>query len=91
MRFKLIVLISMPLFGCGVRDFPTVESRGSLHAMMMQNDVDAKVRLDTLQQREHMYGLGAVENLEGEIFVWTVTSACRGFETTRSRPFEATV
>lgn len=38
--------------------------------MMMQNDVGEKVRLDTLQAREHLYGLGAVENLDGEILIW---------------------
>lgn len=69
MRMLPAPLVIVFFIACSIRDTPTVESRGTLHGMMMQNDVGAKVKLDTLVQ-EHVYGLGAAENLDGEIVVW---------------------
>lgn len=70
MRMSPLLLVSAFFSACSTQGLPIVESRGTLHGMMMQNDVGAKVRLDTLVSREHVYGLGAVENLDGEIWVW---------------------
>lgn len=70
MRMSPLLLVSAFFSACSTQGLPIVESRGTLYGMMMQNDVGAKIRLDTLVSREHVYGLGAVENLDGEIWVW---------------------
>jgi len=52
---------------------PTVHHRGALRNMMHQGDISAKADLQDWQDREHLYALGALEALKGEILVWDGT------------------
>lgn len=51
----------------------TVHHRGALRNMMHQGDISAKADLQELQDREHLYALGALDALKGEILVWDGT------------------
>ena len=48
-----------------------VNYRGALRNFMHGNDLSAKLDLDTLRDRPYLYGLGARENLKGEILIWS--------------------
>lgn len=52
----------------------TVHHRGALRNMMHQGDISAKADLRELQDREHLYALGALEKLKGELLIWDGTS-----------------
>ncbi len=46
-----------------------VKVSGALKNMMQAGDVSAKIALDTLARYEHLYALGALENLKGEALI----------------------
>ena len=46
-----------------------VEYAGALNDMMQQGDVSAKANLKDFQNKEHLYALGALEQLKGEILI----------------------
>ncbi len=46
-----------------------VEYKGALKNIMHKGDLSAKVNLQDLETLEHLYALGAVENLKGEILI----------------------
>ncbi|MBD2766935.1 acetolactate decarboxylase [Hymenobacter sp. BT664] len=48
---------------------PAVHVYGTMRNFMRQNDLSAKVALDTLR-RQHLYGLGVAEGLQGELLIW---------------------
>lgn len=47
-----------------------VEYAGALMNLMHKNDVSAKVALSEYEKVEHLYALGAMENLKGEIQIF---------------------
>ncbi len=47
-----------------------VHHRGALRTLMHKGDLRATVALDTLQHLPHLYALGALENLKGEILIY---------------------
>ena len=47
-----------------------VEHRGALKNMMHKGDITAKADLKDLENSEHLYALGAMENLKGEIQIF---------------------
>jgi acetolactate decarboxylase len=49
---------------------PRVEYRGTIHAVMTGQDISGKISLDSLKNKEHLFALGAAENLKGEIIIW---------------------
>jgi len=46
-----------------------VHHYGALKNMMHKGDLSAKVTLDELKDMNHLYALGAVENLKGEVLI----------------------
>lgn len=48
---------------------PEIEIYGALFKFMHEGDVSAKVALNKFSDKPHFYGLGALENLKGEIMV----------------------
>ena len=78
MRYSIIyITISLLLFSCVT---PKVESNkanndslifevkyfGALKNMMHKGDVSAKADLSDFENSEHLYAIGALENLKGE-------------------------
>ena len=47
----------------------TVKHAGALKTIMSGN-IQAKLSLDSLRRKKHLYALGAVENLKGEIQIF---------------------
>lgn len=47
-----------------------VSHAGALRNFMMHNDLSSQIRLDSLQGREHLFGLGARAGLQGELLIW---------------------
>jgi acetolactate decarboxylase len=47
-----------------------VEYSGALRNFMMDGDISAKFDLNDISEIEHLYALGALENLQGEIQIW---------------------
>lgn len=68
---KLGSLAALLLSGCGA---PTpeyeVEYRGALRTITHEGDLRAVIALDTLQNVPHLFALGAVENLKGEVLIY---------------------
>ncbi|MFQ5627907.1 MAG: acetolactate decarboxylase [bacterium] len=64
--------LASALSGCNQQtDFMnTVRYRGALKNAMQEGDISAKIDLDSLANRKHLYALGAVENLKGEILIF---------------------
>ena len=62
----LTCLISSLVFS----QVPFVEYHGALKNMMHKGDISAKVDLTVLQKKDHIYALGALENLKGEIQIF---------------------
>lgn len=48
----------------------TVEYKGALKNMMHKGDISAKADLSNLIETKHLYALGALENLKGEIQIF---------------------
>jgi len=46
-----------------------VKNKGSLKNIMLKGDVSAKANLKDLEKKEHIYALGTLENLKGEILI----------------------
>ncbi|MEM1215166.1 MAG: acetolactate decarboxylase [Bacteroidota bacterium] len=75
MRLKfLFTLILLALVAaCGPNephDAPyAVQHRGALKNIMRKGDLSAKVELSTFADSAHLYALGAIENLKGEVLV----------------------
>lgn len=75
MRFTLILLTIISVSSCrtdsekSTNNF-TVEYAGALKNMMHKGDISAKAELSELAEVEHLYALGALENLKGEIQIF---------------------
>jgi len=47
-----------------------VENRGALKNFMKEGDISAKANLQDVKYIDHLYALGALEDLQGEIQIW---------------------
>jgi acetolactate decarboxylase len=63
-----LTLIVASIIGIFLLDSPEIKVAGAMRNIMMKGDLSAKVDLDTLS-KTHLYGLGPVANLKGEIMV----------------------
>lgn len=70
MRILILFLIII-MNSCSVSNDKQVEVHhfGALKNMMHKGDLSAKVTLDELKDMNHLYALGAVENLKGEVLI----------------------
>ena len=72
MKQQLIYLSLLILCACETAPSPNPEVLyfGALKNMMHKGDISASVDLSSLKDLEHLYGLGAVEGLKGEVLIW---------------------
>jgi len=74
MRKFFSIIIMLFLFkaaGCKMQPAHyQVHYRGAIKTLMHEGDLRATLALDSLQQSPHLYALGAVENLKGEILIY---------------------
>jgi acetolactate decarboxylase len=66
---KNLLIILILLVGCTPREVQEVNIVGKLRAMMMENKTEANINLLDLKDQEHLYALGALEGLAGEVLV----------------------
>ena len=70
MVLRAAVAAAIGLTGCAARGPEgVVEWVGAQHAAVHDGDVGSKVRLKDLARRDHLYAIGPVEGLRGEIIV----------------------
>ena len=68
--FRIEFIAAVLLIACSNPQKDTeVRVSGALKNMMHKGDVSAKITLDTLMKYEHLYALGALENLKGEALI----------------------
>lgn len=68
-----ILIIILPVFtSCTMESGTTipVEYAGALKNMMKKGDISAKILLDTISDKNHLYALGAMSGLKGEIQIF---------------------
>lgn len=74
MKYVIIILIAISAISCGTSNKDTgkfkLEYKGALKNMMYKGDISAKADLTDLKETEHLYALGAIENLKGEIQIF---------------------
>jgi len=64
-----IIFASVSLLLLSFVNVPPLDIYGALKNFMHHGDVSAKFDLRELEGREHYYGIGALENLKGEIMI----------------------
>ncbi|MCB0638462.1 MAG: hypothetical protein KDC54_17655 [Lewinella sp.] len=73
MKVNRLVVLLLLLAACRSSPDPVsviVECRGAMRNFMVDHDISAKASLDTFANRRHLYALGAMEDLKGEIQVF---------------------
>ncbi len=74
MKNTLTLLLLILMISCKSEKKPTpnfkVEYKGALRNMMKKGDVSAKETLAIFKDKKHIYALGAIENLKGEIQIF---------------------
>lgn len=79
LKYPLFLLTAILTLACGTVSKRTsdksavgfkVEHKGALKNMMHKGDIAAKANLKDLENSEHVYALGALENLKGEIQIF---------------------
>ena len=70
----LYILACVAFVSCSSKDKPAksrsaVKMAGSVKKTMWQGQLGANISLDTMADKEHLYGLGPIENLTGEIMI----------------------
>ncbi len=72
-QFIAAIVVFGLSIGCEVvKESPSFEVKhaGALRDVMQKGDITAKITLSEIENLPHVYALGAVENLKGEIFVF---------------------
>lgn len=67
---RQIALLCCILFGDFQLEAQVVKTSGAARNVMMGTDLSSTVQLDTLLQTKHMYAIGPVHDLQGEITVF---------------------
>jgi alpha-acetolactate decarboxylase len=72
-KFHIAIVLAVSLISCQSKnsELITVEvnNSGALRTIM-SGDITSAISLDSLQSKEHLFALGAVENLKGEIQIF---------------------
>ena len=74
MKFRQSVFVLLVLVGCSSLTFAqatrsSVEVSGAMSNVMKKGQLHGTILLDTISNKKHLYGLGPVEYLKGELLV----------------------
>jgi len=71
-----LTILLVSVVGCNYPETPQgpvsshdIQIVGEMRQVMREGKLDGSIRLDSLQQREHLYGLGPLAFLKGEIMI----------------------
>lgn len=71
LQFLAIVLFGILIHtSCRNQPLYEVQYRGSLRSMIHEGDISDKIDLRTFRNQQHVYALGVLENLKGEILIY---------------------
>jgi acetolactate decarboxylase len=71
MKYPLFILFWLPCFCVAqVHQKVPVKISGAMANVMMGGELFGTINLDTIDNKEHLYGIGPVEYLKGEIMIW---------------------
>ena len=68
-KIFIILLAIIGLNACSTIENPKVEIYGALFEMMHQGNLSTRIDLNSLKGKKHIYGLGALTDLKGEILI----------------------
>ena len=68
-KLLLFVLLIIASNACTTIENPKVEIYGALFGMMHQGNLSTRIDLNSLKEKKHTYGLGALTDLKGEILI----------------------
>ena len=69
MKLLIQLVILLSIYSCNTTEDILVEHKGALRNIMHKGDLSAKANLKEFENIKGLYGLGAVENLKGEILI----------------------
>ena len=70
-RQIILYLLFLPFFSCVTsKNEYKVAYKGALKDIMHKGDISAKINLSFFEEKNHIYALGAIENLKGEIQIF---------------------
>lgn len=69
MKLFIYLFTLLTIYSCNSKKDVIVEHKGALYNIMHKGDLSAKVDLNEFESRDGLYGLGALENLKGEILI----------------------
>jgi acetolactate decarboxylase len=76
MKIMFILILCSLLFSIAstaqvlkIKEKPTVKVSGAMRNVMWEGKLGGTVDLDTIQEKKHLYGIGPVEYLTGEILI----------------------
>ena len=79
MNQLIIVFLALSILSCGTSTDDSnrfrVEYKGALKNFMMKGDISAKANLSDFKETKHLYALGAIEDLKGEIQIFNGTAS----------------
>jgi alpha-acetolactate decarboxylase len=72
MKYLIIILLAISIASCESKDGNSCELgyEGALKNIMHKGDISAKADLKTFENIKHLYAIGALENLKGEIQIF---------------------
>lgn len=70
-NYFLVALFGIVSIGCNSKkpDTTTITVVGAMRNVMMKGELQGTISLDTIQNNKHLYGLGPIEYLSGEILI----------------------
>lgn len=66
---SLILIVLLLVIQGAAQMGPGVKITGAMRNVMWKGELQGKVSLDTISNKEHLYGLGPLENLSGELLI----------------------
>lgn len=67
---KIALLFTLYLLGCEPSSQPPqLEITGAMHRVMREGKLEGMINLDTIQNKEHLFGVGPLAFLRGEILI----------------------
>jgi len=72
MKFKClsVFVLMISFIGCQQQPEQKVQVAGALRNIMINGDISSKIEIESLQNKQHLYALGALANLKGEIVIF---------------------
>lgn len=69
MKHRYLTLLILLAASCSQPQSVSIEHYGVLREIMMEQKIEANIDMNSLARKEHLYGLGALEGLSGEILI----------------------